>query len=897
MSKRMKCILLLSLFVSLVATACSKSANDDQDVVENAAPDTAVIEPTAMVDEIKETLGEQAAAATISGDEAVDFQETSNEMKLTFFGPQFRPEEDGFQFRNFGRQRGVNVTASQLNELLGDRVCSRYDEEDTCKPTATAQILLSMINDLRQEGHCVGFTVASYRLFRDELDAADFTSGAETAIDIEEDRTILARIALDAVLQLLPETNEAMVSGTPAEILNALREQDEPVDLIMRSEDGASHSVMAFGLAESIDGLVRVLVYDSNFPAMTKQVEIEPSANTWRYSIDGLDPATDEMAWHGAEDGQTLSFIPLSAYLDHADSLLDRTIVALTGDTDMLISTDQGQIGRWDGEEINSIPGAILVDSRGAISSKKGNYLLLPPGTPMQARYKAGSNAGQTEASVRIASPEMSVAVSGVRLNQGDEAQITTDPQQRHMSYSNSSKQKPTVKYSVASGQTSARPRVEAGPHVLLRPARQEDPGVEYLFTFGEIALEAGQNVTLEMNEDGRLSLSGDGTAGDEISIVMAQLGEDGEQILAASADMALPSDVSANTAELDFGNWLSETSLEVWVDEDGDGQPEAAAPVRVQTLGDLAEKSKSAEQILAAVGEYFAYMDSAEINSMLTRLAESELEADDLGRVLAASSESWNLGIDAVARLVEAKEFSPPEIAKFLFAMELSEDEAIPVVDALDLAPVELDELWVEWEHQLLVYQILQEWWFLGIDDNLLAAFLAGPNLSLKTVADFLESLRPTESQALNTLHNLDRDEDELLIIWNELEDVYYYLDNDDYEEYFHEYVEVDSSSTPTATGTPDEAAATGTVTTTATTQLTLTPTATPTTTGTPQLTSTPTPTKLVTLTPTPSKTPTPTATPTKTPTPTVTPTNTPTATATPTQTPSPTPTTTSYP
>jgi hypothetical protein len=778
------------LVLGLSSLACSSLFGDDDEPAAATAEPTAQAEraePTEAV-EIEETPTQPPAEPTETVEQPAPDPEPAEESQVVYFGPQFRPEEDGLQFQNFGRKRGSAVTVKQLNELLGDDICSRFDEDGSCKPNATAQILLKMINDLRQEGHCVGFTVTSYRLFQDELRAADFTPGAKTAYEIEEDKAILSRIALDAALQLLPEVNEAMVVGTPNEILAALREQDEPVDLIMRAEDGATHSVMAFGLEDSGNEPVKIMVYDSNFPGETKHLLIDPDAGSWRYSVDGLNPASDDMAWQGDEDSQTLAFIPLSAYLGQSNSLLDRTIVALTGDTDLLISTDEGQIGRWDGEDINSIPGATLIDSRGAISSKKGNYLLLPAGMALNVKYKPGKNASQAETNIRITSPGMSVAVNGVRLNQGDQAQVNVTPQKSQISYSSNSKQKPTVKYA-SSGQSSARTRVQGESQVLFRSVRQEEAEFEYLFTFGGATLESGESFILAIDDEERLAVSGDGIAGDEINIAMARLDGDGEQTFATNA-LAVDSEAGA---ALDFNNWSPETDLDVLVDEDGDGEPESVSTVRDEPLSALVEGSQSAEEILALIEEYGDYMDGEEIDALLAQLTDNELEGDDYGKVLAAFKEAWDLDDEDLLDFLETTDLEAQDMGEFFFELELSDDEVEDLVDELDLSDEELDALWLEWEEQEIVDELLEDWWYLGEDADYLDSYLVDMDLDGDGYADFFEELYLTEDELFDVFYDLDIGDAELFYLWYELEDEYYYLEDDYFDYYYYEFFEGD--------------------------------------------------------------------------------------------------------
>ncbi|HSG16642.1 MAG TPA: hypothetical protein VLE70_10020 [Anaerolineae bacterium] len=883
--------LLLLAFCVSVLVACSRG--DDDPV---PADDVPITDPTQTVGQVDEETPSQPTDEATST--SVPEGEPSVEQRLSYFGPEFRPESDGFQFRNFGRKRGSTVLVEHLNELLGDDVCSRFDEDGTCVPTATAQMLLTMINEFREEGHCVGFNVVSYRLFTGDLAPADFSPDAGSTFDIEENKLILTRIALESAQQLLPEVNEALVAGTPSQVLEELRDQDEPVDLIMQSQEGARHSVMAFGLAERSDGLIGILVYDSNYPGETNQVLLDTAADTWRYAMADGDPETDNMAWQGDAASDSLGFIPLSAYTNPTTSLLDQTIIGLDGDTDILISTDEGQIGRWDGQEISSVPGALLVNSRGGISSRKGNYLLVPGGTAVQAKYKANNRQKQTEANIRIVSPGVSVAVDSTRLSQGEQAQISVSPQRQQVSFSSNSNQKPTVKYKVTSAPSNSRPRVELRTQQLFKPMKQETVGVEYLFTFGDLELASDENISLEFDAEERLTLAGNGIDDDTIVMAMARLDGESEQTFAADA-VAMHSE---SGIQLDLYNWEDGESLEALYDGDDDGQRESAFELQDRPLSDLVEGAESACQINTLLGEYGPYMDDTEVSSMLTGLTEGGLEPGDLGQVLAAFRYAWKLGDDYMVdvELVEATRFTPEELAEFLFALELFEGEARSMVDRLGLTSNEQDTFWAEWQRQMTLYQLLLDWWFLGADVDSLASFLNGQDLT-DDYGDFFADLCLVEEQLFNTLRDLDLSQSQIASLYAELAGTYYYLDEDEYDYYFKEYLEYSAGAKPAGSGTPTEGTPLVTVSPTSTAQLTLTltisatltgtPTPTPTPSGTPQLTMTASPTPTSSPTAGPTNTPTSTATPTNPPPPTVTPTKSPTPTATLTQTPSPTP------
>ena len=89
-------------------------------------------------------------------------------------------------------------------------------------------------------------------------------------------------------------------------------------------------------------------------------------------------------------------------------------------------------------------------------------------------------------------------------------------------------------------------------------------------------------------------------------------------------------------------------------------------------------------------------------------------------------------------------------------------------------------------------------------------------------------------------TLH-LDLSQSQIASLYAELAGTYYYLDEDEYDYYFKEYLEYSAGAKPAVSGTPTEGTPLVTVSPTSTAQITLTLTISATLTGTPTPTPTP--------------------------------------------------------
>ena len=243
------------------------------------------------------------------GDNDDDQQNTSKSTKISLppagsaFSIGFNPQVDGFNFRNYGeRFPDGKLTSNEVRELFGDQTCSRIEtsgQTETCIPIPENQIWVDKMNDYMAAGHCAGFTIASVRLFNQQIPHDFFTPGSQVTYDIEQNKPAMRQIAKDWTLQVLEEVWMEQVEGTPRDIIDLLIERAQPVDLGIFNRSGAGHSLLAYGLEDMGDGIFHILVYDNNWPGEENYVLVDYTTNTWRYSLAATNPEEDAGAWEG----------------------------------------------------------------------------------------------------------------------------------------------------------------------------------------------------------------------------------------------------------------------------------------------------------------------------------------------------------------------------------------------------------------------------------------------------------------------------------------------------------------------------------------------------------------------------------------------------------------------
>ena len=228
----------------------------------------------------------------------------------------FRPETDGFLFENYGNDVGpVNLRPIEVEQLFGEQVCLN-GTGSSCQLIPAAQRWMENQNARMDGGHCMGFSVAALRLFSKTLNAKPFGGGATAQFAIVNNQNLQAQIAEDWVYQDLDSVKSDVLHGTPTEILQSLADAldagDETYTLaIFKADYSGGHAITPFAIEDKGDGLYAMLVYDNNFPGITRAVEVDVNKDTWSY-VGGTNPKDLDEVYKGDAKTQTMSLYPTS---------------------------------------------------------------------------------------------------------------------------------------------------------------------------------------------------------------------------------------------------------------------------------------------------------------------------------------------------------------------------------------------------------------------------------------------------------------------------------------------------------------------------------------------------------------------------------------------------------
>lgn len=226
----------------------------------------------------------------------------------------FRPETDGFSFENYGNDvEPDNLEPANVQTLFGDIVCLPGSEED-CALTPAAQKWMENQNESMAGGHCQGFSVLALRMFADKVDEAEFGAKRTAGLELVGNTPLQSSIAEHFTYQVLPPILKQRVSGTPNQVLkklgDSLNSGDELYTLgIYKADFTGGHAITPFAVEDKGDGQFAILVYDNNFPGVTRAVEVDTNEDSWRY-VGGTNPQNLGEVYEGDASTGTLELDP-----------------------------------------------------------------------------------------------------------------------------------------------------------------------------------------------------------------------------------------------------------------------------------------------------------------------------------------------------------------------------------------------------------------------------------------------------------------------------------------------------------------------------------------------------------------------------------------------------------
>lgn len=378
-------------------------------------------------------------SATVSAGAVPDYRVTGRLVADS----GLRPPRDGFAFENYGDADAVtNLTPAAVEELFGGEVCASGTRA-TCRLIPPARAWMEEENDAMAAGHCFGMAVAAAQFYARQLPVTTFGAPSAARLALAGNAPLQRTIAQLNALQELPSIRRTASSGTPNEILDKLiasmRAGGKPLVLGLFHPSGSGHAVTPYAVEDRGDGRFAVLVYDNNFPGVTRAISFDRHANAWKFIAQANPKATGQL-YAGDAHTSNLAVFPTEQPTGllpcpfctttagtKASDARRATEISLEGDPEnhahLLITDARGRrTGRVGRRIVNAIPGAQVVErlnNRDWAEDSEPVYSV-PYGVPVTVRVDGRTLTAPVVERLEIIGPGDRVEVSGIALRRGE---------------------------------------------------------------------------------------------------------------------------------------------------------------------------------------------------------------------------------------------------------------------------------------------------------------------------------------------------------------------------------------------------------------------------------------------------------------------------------------------
>ncbi|MER2566556.1 MAG: hypothetical protein ABTQ32_37890 [Myxococcaceae bacterium] len=493
---------------------------------------------------------------------------------------------DSFSFENYVNESqspmftATNLTDEEVLRMFGPAVCADADA-GTCVLTPAARQWMQTTNAEMNGGHCEGMAVLSALIGTGRVNPQAFGGATAFALQLPQNVPLQREIAYWWALQGTEPTisSEQRRMRTPNQILTDLSnglDAGLAFTFGLYKRDGSGGHANTPYLIEPADGgVVRVRLYENNFPTDVKAVEIDTVANTWRYEAT-TNPQTPAEIYEGDATSKNLTITPITSRLQQAvcpfcgEVAMNGTTVRgsavtyrelqLSGGGHLTVFTaDAGtpSIFRSDAGWVNTLAQASIGSARRGPSTwddELDPIFRLPLTTPLTVALDGDGLSTASQASVSLVAPGYSFSVEGVSLDPGqhDTLEFSGDP--RRVSYSTTGQETPVI---------------ELGVNL---------DGNDYVFQIIAGAETGGVTVTL-VNDvpNGELRVDIDAPDGNATYGVMVSRLADDEEVFTHLANTV----ATSASVFLNYRAWAGQGQPMLFeVDTDGDGTPDMSQMV-----------------------------------------------------------------------------------------------------------------------------------------------------------------------------------------------------------------------------------------------------------------------------------------------------------------------------
>ncbi len=500
-----------------------------------------------------------------------------------------RPNVNGFKFQNYGRSINTgpaenpsessvvaeNLTAIEMIRLFGESLVCASGSGQSCVLKPEAKQWMDNTNNSMNGGHCAGFAVLASMVYSGSVSTAGFGGGSLNALSIAGNTALQREIAYWWATQIVLPGGGIGSKPPPVEMLDALilelRKSKPNHDLLeigFNKRDGSGgHAVTPFAVRDMGGNISRIMIYDNNYPNQERYIEVNRTANTWRYTT-AADPTQPSSDYEG--DATTLSIYlrslarrllpqqcafcpaPVTA---RGDATVRHEIHTYGNQVALLITNDAGQrLGKVAASGVvtayNEISGTDTLEVTTNYSDTQSPVYIVPAAPPYTVTLDGSQITQAITTEVSVFGPGMFFAIEDIGLDPGqrDDIMITSiaASQLHSMSYRTTSNESPRL---VMSGDF-------AGADYEIGAKLESDA--------------SGQNMLMALDlAAGKVALKAQSAQTETIAIDIERYNTSAQASFVYT-NFQLP---ALAMAYLDFGTWTTNTQqLTVTIDLNSDG-------------------------------------------------------------------------------------------------------------------------------------------------------------------------------------------------------------------------------------------------------------------------------------------------------------------------------------
>lgn len=309
---------------------------------------------------------------------------------------------NGFAFPNFPSEMYPDdeFGSSDLVSMFGsgDTVCVG-GTADPCELTAEAAAFARMVNQSRATGHCEGLVTLGLTRFNN--------AEKPDTVELPDEGDVLHGIMRAFATQFIPEVQaevQKWLGKSLDDKLSALTESIATGKLkytLGLYVEGGGHALLPYAIEYPAKDQARIMVYDSNWPAKRRWVDVDIAKKTWSFSFSGEDPENDPDMWSG--DGAHMDMTSIDTrrgscpFCGDGSAVSKNTLVVRSENTDWSVDVDGTSVSPAD-PNAAADDGVVVEPVKGAAGSKRSayDYVITVPRNNMSGTTTTTSAAGRS---------------------------------------------------------------------------------------------------------------------------------------------------------------------------------------------------------------------------------------------------------------------------------------------------------------------------------------------------------------------------------------------------------------------------------------------------------------------------------------------------------------------